>query len=217
LRDLGINRRAATPYAVNGVYKSVTSENPVLEQVTDRLRRLLEELHRVPRLDVLREYEHAHFGVFSTYPLRCKRSLVFSGGQHTDVGDDHVRRLGPHELQEYFGVRGLGGHLEAVLGQESGHPSRNSVESSATITLGLGRSTPMSNIRRVGSSRRGSADNNESRLAIGLRIVTWQGVGLHGVTVTERTRFSLGGVLDRLLLGLGIDLCPEQRGEGRQP
>jgi hypothetical protein len=35
---------------------------PVLEQVTDRLRRLLEELHRVPRLDALREYEHAHFG-----------------------------------------------------------------------------------------------------------------------------------------------------------
>jgi hypothetical protein len=80
LRDLGINRRAATPYAVNGVYKSVTSENPVLEQVTDRLRRLLEELHRVPRLDALREYEHAHFGVFSTCPLRCKRPLVVSGG-----------------------------------------------------------------------------------------------------------------------------------------
>jgi hypothetical protein len=96
--DLGINRRAATPYAVNGVYEVRHVRNPVLEPLIDRLRRLLEELRRVPRLDVLREYEHAHFGVFSTYPLRGKQPLVCSGGRHSDVGDDHVRRLALHEL-----------------------------------------------------------------------------------------------------------------------
>jgi len=83
---------------VNGVYEVRHVRNPVLEPLIDRLRRLLEELRRVPRLDVLREYEHAHFGVFSTYPLRGKQPLVCSGGRHSDVGDDHVRRLALHEL-----------------------------------------------------------------------------------------------------------------------
>lgn len=85
--DLGINRRAATPYAVNGVYEIRHVRNPVLEQVTDRLRRLLGELRRVPRLDVLREYEHAHFGVFSRR-IRCAAgspSFVPVGGIRMSV------------------------------------------------------------------------------------------------------------------------------------
>ena len=57
--DRRVERRAALPHAPYGGGELAHVGDAVLEQVADSLGAFGEELHRVRRLDVLREHEHA--------------------------------------------------------------------------------------------------------------------------------------------------------------
>jgi hypothetical protein len=85
---------------VNGVYEVRHVRNPVLEAGNrPPPASPWGASSRASSRRIARVRARPFRGVLATYPLRGKQPLVCPGGRHTDVGDDHVRRLAPHELQ----------------------------------------------------------------------------------------------------------------------
>ena len=65
----------------------------VLEQVADPLRRVLEQLDRLPGLDVLRQDQDAHPGMLGADLLCGQQALVGVRRRHPDVGHHHIGRF----------------------------------------------------------------------------------------------------------------------------
>lgn len=114
--DLGIDDRLPLPDPPDGVRQLADVAHPVLEQVAEPVRAVLQELHREVGVHVLREHEHAD--VRMARPDRpCRpEPFVRVGRGHADVRHDHVGRVAVHHAQQRLRVAALANDLEP------GHP-----------------------------------------------------------------------------------------------
>ena len=135
--DRRIERRAALADTAHRGGELVHVRDPVLQQVADAFRVLGQELHRVARLHVLREHEHARAREALADLLGRAQTLVGLGRRHADVHDRHARLVHRHVSEQVLRGAGLGRHLEAglleqardalakedrVVGEDDAHP-----------------------------------------------------------------------------------------------
>src|SRR5262249_30780966 len=106
----------------NRVLEHADVRYALFEQVTPRLRVVLEQARGVARLQVLGQDQYADLGMGGADPLGCDQAFVGMGGRHLDVDDRHVGMLGGHDPKELLGVIGLAGNLHAGLFEEAGCP-----------------------------------------------------------------------------------------------
>jgi hypothetical protein len=96
--------------------------DPVLQQVSHPVRRVSEQLHREPELDVLRQHEHSDRGVAGADLERRAQALVLVRRRQADVDDHRVDRVTVHLQQELVGAPAAGDDLEAGIAEEPGEP-----------------------------------------------------------------------------------------------
>ena len=113
--DRRVERRAALPHTPDRGGELAHVGDPVLEQVADALGALGEQLHRVRRLDVLGEDEHADLRIRLADLLRGPEAFVRVRRWHADVDDDDVRRVAAHLQHQVIGGAGLPDDLEALV------------------------------------------------------------------------------------------------------
>ena len=99
-------------------------EDPLLQQVADALRMVLEQPHRVGRLEVLRENEHADPRVLRADACRRPEPFVGVRGRHPDVDDRDVRLVGCDHPQEPVAITGLADDVDIGLTRAGGRCPR---------------------------------------------------------------------------------------------
>ncbi len=119
--DGGVERGAAVGDPAHGGAELLEVGDAVLEEVADPLGARLEKRHRVARLDVLREKQHADVGMALADLARSLQSLVRVGRRHADVDHRHVRLVHRDVAQEVLGGAGLRHDLEARLLEKPRH------------------------------------------------------------------------------------------------
>ena len=94
LHEAGDDRRVEHGLALRDPAQRVPQDgdvgHPVLEQVPDALGMLLEQSHRVDRLEVVRQDEHADFGVRVADFVCREYALIGVRRRHLDIDDRHV-------------------------------------------------------------------------------------------------------------------------------
>ena len=95
--------------------------HPVLQQVTDPFGVVLEQPERVPRLEILRQHEHADLGMLGSDRVGGDEAFVGVGRRHLDVDDHEVGTLCCDGAEQLVGIAGLGDDLEARLFEEEGN------------------------------------------------------------------------------------------------
>ena len=107
----------------------------LLEQVAGALGVLLEQAHRVARLEVVREHEHADLGMRAADLLRGDEALVGVRRRHRDVDDRDVRaRQLDASRRARRRVAALPTTSSPASASSRARPSRRSVSSSAITT-----------------------------------------------------------------------------------
>ena len=117
--DGRIERRAALGDAPDGRGELLHVGHAVLEQVADALGALREELHRVARLDVLGEDEHAGGRVPLADLLRRAQPFVGLGRRHPDVDDRDIGLVHRDVAQQVLGVSRLRDDVEAGVPEQA--------------------------------------------------------------------------------------------------
>ena len=96
--------------------------HPLLEQIPGPLGVLLEETHRVARLQVLRQHEHAHIRMRGPNGLGRDESLVGERRRHADVDDRDIGMLAGHDPKELLRVVDLADDVDARALEEARRP-----------------------------------------------------------------------------------------------
>src|SRR5215217_2705756 len=117
--DRRVEGRPALAHTADRVCELVHVRYAVLEQIADAFGALGEKLHRVRRLYVLREDEHAAGGVLLADLLGGAEALVGMGRRHADVHDGHVRGVAADLEHELVRVPGLADDLEPGLVEDA--------------------------------------------------------------------------------------------------
>jgi hypothetical protein len=118
--DRRVECRAALRDAPHRGRELLHVRDAVLEQVADTLGALRQQLHRVGRLDVLRQHEHAGRGEALADLLGGAQALVGLRRRHADVHHGHVRLVHGDVAQQVLGRPRLRDDLEARLGEQPG-------------------------------------------------------------------------------------------------
>jgi hypothetical protein len=118
--DLGVEHRPARAHLVDGLQQPVGVTEPLLEQVGDAGRAVLEELEGVLGVVVLGEDHDPRAGVVASHPTRELDALGGEGGRHPDVEDDDVDRVEGEQFEEAVRVTCGAEDLEPVDGVEDG-------------------------------------------------------------------------------------------------
>ena len=118
--DGRIECRAALGDPPHGGGELLDVGDAVLEQVADALGALGEKLHRVARLHVLGEDEHAGRLVVLADLLGRPQPLIGLRRRHPDVHDRDVRLVHRDVAQQILGVAGLRDDVEAGLHEQPG-------------------------------------------------------------------------------------------------
>ncbi len=119
--DRRIERRAALGDAAHGGGELVDVRDAVLEQVAHALGRVLQQLERVGRLDVLREDEHADGRPLGADRLRRNQALVRVRRRHADVDHCDVGLVHAHLAHQVVCGAGLRHHVEAAVREQARH------------------------------------------------------------------------------------------------
>jgi hypothetical protein len=93
--DGRVDNRLSLADAAERIDEDGDVDHALLQQIADPFGMLLQQRHRVARLDVLGEHEDADHGVVGPHPLGRDEALVGVGGLHADVDDRHVRLFEP--------------------------------------------------------------------------------------------------------------------------
>src|SRR5204863_450506 len=80
-------------------------------------RTLVDELHGIVGLHVLREHQDAHAWMLGPDLASGAEAFVRVGGWHADVDDRHVWPSHPHRVEQCFCVSSLGDHGEPGIGE----------------------------------------------------------------------------------------------------
>src|SRR5215471_741600 len=120
--DRRVDHAFALVHPDERISKHAHAGHAFLEQVTSTARMLLDELHRVVRLQVMGQDEHPDAWMGRMQLLGGDQALVGVGWRHPDVND---RDVGPRQL--YFAVQFPGcacltDHVKACLGQQPVKP-----------------------------------------------------------------------------------------------
>src|SRR5919106_3586344 len=118
--DLGIECTAAGRDAVDGVDERIDGADPLLEQITDTLRTIADELDGIPLLVILREHEDADLGPPAPELDRGPQPVVQALGRHPDVDDRDVGTMRQRLAQKVVGVTRLGDDVVARLAEDPG-------------------------------------------------------------------------------------------------
>jgi len=97
--DLRVEHRAARVDAAQRVEERIDVGDPVLEEVADALGAVLQQLHRVALVDVLREHHEPDLGHLAPDLLGGAQALVGLRRRHPNVGDRHVGAVGANLAQ----------------------------------------------------------------------------------------------------------------------
>ena len=119
--DGGVERRAAVGHAAHGRAELLEIGDAVLEQVADALGARLEERHRVPGLDVLREQEHADRGMPLADLAGGPKALVRVRRRHADVDDRDVGLVHRDVAEQVLRVARLRDDLEPRFLEQPRH------------------------------------------------------------------------------------------------
>ena len=117
--DGRIERRATLGDPPHRGGELVDVGDAVLEQVADALGALGQKIHRVTRLHVLGEDEHACRLVLLTDLLGRPQTLVCLCRRHTDVDDRNVGLVHRDVAQQILGIAGLRDDVESGLQEQS--------------------------------------------------------------------------------------------------
>src|SRR5205814_6495744 len=90
----------------------------VLQQVADTFRRVREELHRQPKLDVLRQYEDTRRGEAGADLERRAQALVAVRRRQADVDDDDIHRFASELGEQLLGIAALSNDVHSGLGEK---------------------------------------------------------------------------------------------------
>ena len=120
--DRRIERRSTLRDTPHRSRELVHVGDAIFQQVTDALRVLAEQFHRVGRLDVLREDEHTRLGPALANLLRGAQALVRLRRRHPDVDQGDVGLVHADVPQEILGCAALSNDLEAGVLEQAGDP-----------------------------------------------------------------------------------------------
>jgi hypothetical protein len=118
--DLGVQRRAARGDATHGVGERVHVGHPVLEQITDPLGVLADEVQCVGLVAKLREHQDPDVGVRAPDLDGRAQAVVGLVGRHLHVNDGHVGVVRGHLAAQVVGIARLSDDLEAGVGHSAG-------------------------------------------------------------------------------------------------
>ena len=118
--DLGIDDGSAGDDAADSIGEILKATHVVFEDIADPGGVIAKQLHRVARLDVLREHEDGDTRMSTPDDMRGLEAFRCVSGRHPDVDNDHVGRLALNRREETIDVARLPDHLEPSRGQAGG-------------------------------------------------------------------------------------------------
>jgi hypothetical protein len=120
--DHGVERGAAVCDPLDGVDEHVDVGYALLEQVTNALGTVANELQRVLLLVVLREDQYGGLGTASPQLDRGVEPIAGAFRRHLHVRDDHIRAVRQRLSEQVGSVTGPSDHLMARVLEETRDP-----------------------------------------------------------------------------------------------
>ena len=115
--DVGIERGSAGGHSAHRLDEHADVAHLFLEQISDTLSAVDDQVERVTILEELREDEHANRPILDPDRQRSAKPVVGPIGRHLDIGHDHVRVIGARLGQQFARIARGGHDLEAGLGE----------------------------------------------------------------------------------------------------
>ena len=120
--DLWVERTAPTRDARDRIDERVDISNTLLQQVSDTLRALTDQIERVVLLVELRQHQDAGIRTLSTKLERRPQPIVHITGRHLDIDHSHIGAMGKRPAQKGLCIAGLRSHLKPGLDKKANYP-----------------------------------------------------------------------------------------------
>jgi hypothetical protein len=120
--DLRIQRAAPTRHPRDRIDERVDVSHAFLQQVSDALRALTDEIEGVLLLVELRQHQDAGIGTLSPELERRPQPIVLVTGGHLDIDHRHIGPMGKRPAQKGLCIAGLRSHLKPGLDKKANYP-----------------------------------------------------------------------------------------------
>src|SRR5439155_10033234 len=118
LHDLRIEHRSPVGHLVQGHHELVHVDDPLLQEVSDTVDTVSQQVEGVATVEVRGEHDHSDFGVFAPNPYGRIDPFLCVCRWHPDVGEHDVWLVRLDRREERIEVDGRGDDVDPIRGSE---------------------------------------------------------------------------------------------------